>query len=263
MSLLIALRSEREISLLRDANRIVADVLAALADEVKPGITTGELDRRAEAMIRAAGAIPSFLGYNGYPNATCISVEEVIVHGIPGDRLLKEGEIVSIDVGTRYMGYMGDAALSVPCGVVDEERRRLLAATEQALANAISVARAGNYLEEVSRAVQETSEAAGFSVVRAFVGHGIGTAMHEEPQIPNFVSGDRGPLLRAGMVLAIEPMVNAGVTDVKVMDDGWTAVTADGRPSAHFEHSIVVGEDSAEVLSSTPKRRWGQCPDKQ
>ena len=255
---MIALRTEREIAILREANQIVADVLATLAEKVVPGITTGELDALAESLIRERGAVPSFLGYRGYPKSTCISVDEVIIHGIPGKRRIKEGQIVGIDVGALYKGYHGDAAVTVPCGEVDDERQRLLRTTDLALARAIRSARAGNYLQDVSREIQETAEAEGFSVVRVFVGHGIGTEMHEDPQIPNMVTGDRGPKLRSGMVLAIEPMVNAGVHDVRVLDDGWTAVTADGRPSAHFEHSVVVREREAEVLSLTPRRAWGQ-----
>ncbi len=254
---MIALRTEREIDTLREANQIVAEVLVTLADMVEPGITTGAMDAAALKLIRQMGGEPAFLGYHKYPKSTCISVDEVIVHGIPGKRKLKEGEIVSIDVGVIYKGYVGDAALTVPCGKVDRERRRLMETTDRSLARAIEAARAGNRLEDISRAVQETCETEGFSVVKCFVGHGIGTRMHEEPQIPNYVTGDPGPVLRPGMVLAIEPMVNAGTDDVRVLKDGWTAVTADGRPSAHFEHSIVIRDGEAEVLSATPKRVWG------
>ncbi|MGI6461601.1 MAG: type I methionyl aminopeptidase [Candidatus Hydrogenedentales bacterium] len=255
---MIALRDENEIATLREANRIVADTLVTLADHVRPGVTTQELDTLAEECIRGAGARPSFLGYRGYPNSTCISVEEVIVHGIPGERTLREGQIVSIDVGAQYRGYHGDAALTVGCGPVDDLRQRLMDATDRALAAGVQAARAGNYLVDISRAVQRVCEQAGFSVVRDFVGHGIGRQMHEEPQVPNFDTGARGPLLRAGMVLAIEPMVNAGQADVKVLRDGWTAVTVDGKPSAHFEHSIVVRDGAPEILSATPRLIWGQ-----
>jgi methionyl aminopeptidase len=255
----IALRTEREIDILREANQIVAEVLATLADAVRPGVTTGELDEMGEALIRQKDATPSFLGYRGYPKATCISVDDVIVHGIPGPRRIEEGEIVSIDVGALYKGYHGDAALTVPCGRTDALRERLVQVTDQALGAAIAVARSGVYLQEVSRAIQETCERQGFSVVRVFVGHGIGRQMHEDPQIPNFVTGDRGPKLKPGMVLAIEPMVNAGGPDVRVLKDMWTAVTADGKPSAHFEHSIVVREKNAEILSLTPRRAWGKA----
>lgn len=256
---MITCRSEKEIDILREANQSVAEVLVTLAGMVEPGISTGDLDVEAEKLIRAMGGEPSFLGYHGYPKSTCISVDEVIVHGIPGKRKLKDGEIVSMDVGVFYRGYHGDAAVTVPCGTVDAKRRHLMETTDLALSRAIAAARAGNYLEDISRAVQETSEAAGFSIVRDFVGHGIGTQMHEEPQIPNFVvPGSRGPKLRAGMVLAIEPMVNTGSPEVKVLGDGWTAVTADGKPSAHFEHSIVVRESGGEILSATPKLVWGK-----
>ena len=251
-------RSKKEIGLLREANAIVADVLAELAERVAPGITTGELEAAAARLIRKSGAKPAFLGYHDYPACTCISVEEVVVHGIPGERVIREGEIVSIDVGVEWKGYFGDAALTVPCGEVDVLRKRLMATTDRALARGIAAACAGNHLSEVSRAVEDTCVDAGFQVVRVFVGHGIGTKMHEAPQIPNFVTSDRGPVLRSGMVLAIEPMVNAGTADVRILADGWTAVTQDGRPSAHFEHSVVVRERSAEILSLTPRMRWGQ-----
>jgi methionyl aminopeptidase len=256
---MIAIRTERELALLRVANRIVAEVLCALADRVEPGITTAELDAIAEKMIRAEGAEPSFLGYQGFPASTCISVDEEIIHGIPGPRRLKEGEICSLDVGVKYKGYFGDAALSVPVGEVDDERQRLLDTTDRALANAIAAARAGNTVDDIGRAVEEIVKPEGFAIVRNFVGHGIGTEMHAEPQVPNFSTGRRGPKLKPGMVLAIEPMINAGTEDVKMRSDGWTAYTADGRPSAHFEHSIVVREGDAEILSvsAAANRRWG------
>ncbi|MCP4645914.1 MAG: type I methionyl aminopeptidase [bacterium] len=254
----MAIRTEDEIGTLRIANRIVAKTLAMLAGMVKPGVTTAELDAAGEALIREEGATPSFLGYHGYPNATCISVDEVIVHGIPGARKLKEGEIVSIDVGAYYGGFHGDAAVTIPCGEVDDVRQRLMVATNQALARGIEAAREGNPLEAVSRAIQGEAEGAGFSVVRSFVGHGIGAEMHEPPQVPNFATGSPGPELREGMVLAIEPMVNVGTFKTKVLRDGWTAVTADRKPSAHFEHSVVVRKDRAEILSVTPELAWGR-----
>lgn len=251
-------RTEEEISILREANQIVSTVLKTLSERVAPGVATIELDAIAEDIIRSRGAVPSFLGYHGYPNSTCISVDEVIVHGIPGDRKLNEGEIVSMDVGAHYKGYHGDAAITVPVGEADELRKRLMDTTNLALARGIQQARVGNHLEDVSRAIQEACEQDGFTIVRNFVGHAIGTEMHEEPQIPNFVTGQRGPLLREGMVLAIEPMINAGSADVKLLDDGWTAVTEDGQPSAHFEHSIVVRPDGGEILSSHPDLVWGR-----
>lgn len=257
---MIAIRTTREIDLLRKADCIVADVLNMLADNIEPGISTGELDKMAEEMIRTAGGEPSFLNFQGFPASTCISIDEVIVHGIPGTRRLKEGEICSVDVGVKYKGYYGDAALSVACGQLDEERTRLMQVTDRALANGMDAARAGNYLEDISRAVEETVDGEGFSIVRCFVGHGIGTEMHEDPQIPNFVTGSRGPKLKAGMVFAIEPMINAGTHEVTVADDGWTASTADGRPSAHFEHSIVIRDGNPEILSVSPhsSRSWGE-----
>ncbi len=254
---MIALRNEKEISLLRKANEITAEVLVTLAAMVEPGIATKELDAAAARIIKKAGGTPAFLGYRDYPACTCISVDEEIVHGIPGDRKLQEGQIVSIDVGVKWKGYYGDAALTVACGEVDDVRRRLMETTDRALAAGIAAACAGNYLCDVSRAIQRCCESQGFSVVRTFVGHGIGTRLHEEPQIPNYDVGSRGPMLRTGMVLAIEPMVNAGVYDVRILGDGWTAVTADGKPSAHFEHSVVVRDHGAEILSLSPKRVWG------
>ncbi len=256
---MIAIRSEREIDLLRRANQIVAEVHVALDAMVRPGITTRELDAVAEEIILASGGTPAFKGYRGYPAATCVSIEEVVVHGIPGDRKVKRGEIVSIDVGVCYKGYYGDAARSVACGPTDKKRKRLLETTDLALSRAIRAARAGNYLRDIGRAVERTCRAERFSVVRDFVGHGIGTEMHEEPQIANFDTGDRGPRLRTGMVLAIEPMVNMGTERVKVLRDRWTAVTADGKPSAHFEHSVVVREDGGEILSASDACVWGQC----
>jgi len=251
-------KQEDQIATLREANQIVAEVLVTLRDMVKPGITTEELDAVADNIIRERGGKPAFLGYHGFPKSTCISVDEVIVHGIPGSRALKEGELVSIDCGVIYEGFVGDAAITIPCGKVDELRQRLMDVTDLALSRAIKAAKSGNYLEAIGKAVQDTCEPAGFAVVREFVGHGIGASMHEEPQIPNFVTGNRGPKLREGMVLAIEPMVNAGTHKVKVLKDGWTAVTADRKPSAHFEHSIVVRDNGGEILSATPRFIWGQ-----
>lgn len=258
---MIAIRSEREIEILRQANQIVAEVLATLAGMVKPGVTTKELDAVAEEMIRLRGGLPAFKGYHGYPAATCLSVDEVVVHGIPNERPLRKGQIVSMDVGVYYKGYYGDAAVTVPCGAIDPQRKRLLDTTDVALSRAIKAARSGHYLSEISRVVERTCKKEKFSVVRAYVGHGIGTEMHEEPQVPNFDTGHRGPVLKSGMVIALEPMVNMGTHRVKVLADGWTAVTADGEPSAHFEHSVVVREGGGEVLSATSKYVWGRRED--
>ncbi len=258
---MIAIRSEREIDVLREANQIVAHVHAALIDLVKPGITTQALDAAAEAIILDSGAKPAFKGYHGYPAATCISIDEVVVHGIPGSQVLREGQIVSIDVGTSYRGYYGDAAVSLPCGELDSERQRLMDATDLALSRGIRAAKTGGHLGDIGRAVEAVCKKERLGVVRAFVGHGIGTEMHEEPQVPNFDTGKRGPRLKAGMVLAIEPMVTLGTHRVQVLEDGWTAVTADKKPSAHFEHSVVVRKDGGEILSATDKYVWGQRTD--
>ena len=254
---MIAIRSEREISLLRDANRIVAEVHALLAKALKPGITTRELDEKAEAYIRKQGGTPAFKGYRGFPAATCISIDREIVHGIPGGRALRNGQIVSIDVGVCYRGYYGDAAVTWPCGTIDDEKRQLLLTTDYALAQGIAAARAGNHLHDIGRAIEAPCLSAGYGVVRDFVGHGIGTSMHEKPEVPNFDTGNKGPVLKEGMVLAIEPMVNLGTHQVRVLEDGWTAVTADGKASAHFEHSVVVRKDGGEVLSSSEVCVWG------
>lgn len=258
---MIAIRTEREIALLREANQIVARVHETLIGMIKPGVMTRELDAAAEEIIRVHGGEPSFKGYRGYPASTCISVDEVIVHGIPGSQVLRAGQIVSMDVGVRYRGYFGDAAVSVGCGKLDSERERLLDRTDLALSRAIQVSKAGGYLNDIGRAVEKVCKEARLGVVRDFVGHGIGTEMHEEPQIPNFDAGRRGPRLREGMVLAIEPMVNLGTHKARVLKDGWTAVTADGLPSAHFEHSVVVRESGGEILSLSKKFQWGQRPD--
>jgi methionyl aminopeptidase len=254
---MIAIRSEREINILREANQIVALVHEHLAGMITPGISTRELDKEAERVILANGGIPSFKGYRGYPAATCISVEQEVVHGIPGVRKLVNGDIVSIDIGVLYKGYYGDAAWSVQCGTTDAERQRLLNTTNLALSRAIRAARAGNFLQDIGIAIEQTCKKESYGVVKEFVGHGIGTEMHEDPQVLNFDTGERGVLLREGMVLAIEPMVNMGTHKVKVLRDGWTAVTLDGKPSVHFEHSIVVRPDGGEILSLTDFCSWG------
>lgn len=255
---MIAIRNEREIDLLRQANQIVAEVHARLAPLVQPGVVTRDLDAEAEEIIRGMGGTPAFLGYHGFPASTCISVDEVVVHGIPGDRVLRAGELVSIDVGVCYKGYYGDAAVTHACGPIDDERLGLMRTTERALAAAIAAAKEGGFVRDIGRAVERVCKPAGYGIVRDYVGHGIGVQMHEPPQIPNYDSGARGPRLRSGMVLAIEPMVNLGTHKAVVRDDGWTVVTADGRPSAHFEHSVVVREDGGEILSAHPAFVWGR-----
>lgn len=251
---MIVIRSAEELSILREANRIVARILGELAEIIEPGVSTETLDDKAERMIREAGGKPAFKGYRGYPKAICASINEQVVHGIPApDVVLKENDIISIDVGITYKGYVGDTAATYPVGEISDEKQRLIRVTRESLHEGIKQARAGMRLSDISHAVQSHVEKGGFSVVRDFVGHGIGQKMHEEPQIPNFGKPNMGPRLEPGMVLAIEPMVNAGAYDVVVLEDRWTAVTKDGKPSAHFEHSIVVTEGEAEILSQLPE----------
>jgi methionyl aminopeptidase len=243
------MKSDREIEILRESDRIVARVLQHLRNMVKPGVTGHDLDQTAEHMIRKMGGIPAFKGYRGYPASVCVSINEQVVHGIPDSRGFAEGDIVSLDLGAVYKGYVGDAAITVPVGVVDDESKRLLAVTERALMEGIDQAREGNRLFDISYAIQSYVEKNGFSVVRDFTGHGIGRQMHEDPQIPNFGTPGTGDRLKAGMVFALEPMVNAGDWRVKVLSDGWTVVTADGKRSAHFEHSIAITEGEPIILS--------------
>jgi methionyl aminopeptidase len=251
---MISLKSPHEIEVMRAANLIVAEVLAELREHVRPGVTTAELDRVAEEFTRRRGAVPAFKGYevNGrvFPRSVCVSINEEVVHGIPSEkRVLQEGDIVSMDFGVCYQGLYGDAAITVAVGEADPASQRLMQATREALWAGIEQVRVGRRLGDVSAAIQERVERDGFSVVREFVGHGIGRHLHEEPQVPNFGEPDRGVRLRAGMVLAIEPMVNAGGPAVIIKPDGWTAVTKDGSRSAHFEHSIAVTEQGPYVLS--------------
>lgn len=247
---MIALRSQREIAKLRAANLMVAQVLQLVKKSVAPGVTTAALDKIAEAEILKQGARPAFKGYAGFPATLCTSINHEIVHGIPSKkRKLKEGDIISIDVGVCLDGYYGDAAITVPVGVVSKASRHLLQVTEESLNIAIACAVAGEKLYTVSHSVQKHAEANGFSVVRDFVGHGIGTELHEPPQIPNYGKSGTGLTLKSGMVLAIEPMVNMGSYGVQVLDDGWTAVTIDHKLSAHFEHTIAITDDGPKILS--------------
>jgi len=234
---------------MRQANRIVAEVLEEIKKLVAPGITTLELDRAAEKGCRARGAEPAFKGYRGYPFSLCTSVNEQVVHGFPSERKLVEGDIISLDFGVLYDGYYGDSAVTLPVSSVSEEAQHLVRTTEECLLRAIDNCRPGGRLHDISAAVQEHAESQGFSVVRYFVGHGIGRSLHEKPQVPNFGEPGTGVVLKPGMVLAIEPMVNAGTHDVRILEDGWTAVTADGALSAHFEHSVAILPDGCEVLS--------------
>jgi len=245
----IIIKSPREIEHLKRSNAIVASVFEELKRVIEPGITTQELDQVTEKIIHSKGAIPAFKGYRGFPASLCVSINEEVVHGIPGQRKVKEGDIVSLDVGVNLNGYFGDGAITLPVGKVDQDARRLLEVTERALYVGIEKAKAGNRLFDISYAIQTWVEGHGFSVVRDYVGHGIGRDLHEEPQIPNFGTPHQGPRLEKGMVLALEPMVNEGTYDVKILPDGWTVVTTDGKRSAHFEHSIAITEEGAEILS--------------
>lgn len=246
---MITLKTARELDCMRDAGRIVAKTLQEMEKAVAPDVTTKELDSKAEDFIRAQGAEPSFKGYNGYPASICASVNEQVVHGIPGIRQLKNGDIISIDVGAYVKGYHGDAAITLPVGDVDEELVRLLDVTRRSLELGIDQSRKGNRLFDISHTIQTYVESNGFSVVRQYVGHGIGKDMHEEPQIPNFGPAGRGPRLQPGMTLAIEPMVNVGTFEVETKEDHWTVVTKDAKPSAHFEHTIAVTDRGPEILT--------------
>jgi len=234
---------------MRVAGRIVAEILAQLETRIKPGITTAELDALAERECLRRGAKPAFKGYGGFPYAICASPNDRVVHGFPDRRPLTEGEILSIDFGVIYQGYYGDAAITVPVGAIDAATASLIEATRGALAAAIARAVPGGRLSDISHAVQAWVEPRGFSVVREFVGHGIGRQLHEAPQLPNFGPPGQGPRLKPGMTLAIEPMINAGVPGVKILEDGWTAVTQDGKRSAHFEHTVAITESGPEILT--------------
>jgi len=246
---MIELKNANQLDRMRKAGRIVAETLALMRELAKPGITTLELDRKAEEYIRAQGATPAFKGYNGFPATLCTSVNEQVVHGIPSLRYLESGDIISIDCGALIDGYFGDAAVTLQIGEVGEDLQKLLRVTEESLMLGIAQAKLGNRLYDVSYAVQTHVEANGFSVVRDYVGHGIGRAMHEDPQIPNFGKPGRGPRLEVGMALAIEPMVNMGTYEVQTLKDHWTVVTKDSRPSAHFEHTVAITENGPEILT--------------
>ena len=246
---MIFLKSPEEIEKMARAGRIVAEVLESLRHMVKTGVTTVELEEFADERIRALGGIPAFKGYRGYPASLCTSVNEQVVHGIPSARRLKDGDIISIDLGVLLEGFFGDAAITVPVGVIDREAANLTRITEEALYLGIDKAVEGNRLFDISGAIQGHIERNGFSVVRLFVGHGIGRELHEEPQVPNYGTPGQGPRLKRGMALAIEPMVNAGTHEVRILDDGWTAVTADGKKSAHFEHTVVVTAGKPRILT--------------
>jgi methionyl aminopeptidase len=254
----IVCRSAAELERMQEAGRLVGEVLTALAAVVAPGITTAELDAIAEKKIVSAGGTPAFKGYHGYPATICSSINEEVIHGIPSGRVLVEGDVVSIDVGASLNGFFGDSAITLPVGRISEEAATLLRVTEESLYKAIACVRPGGRVSDIGHAVQQHVEAYGFSVVREFVGHGIGQKMHEEPQVPNYGDPGRGPRLAEGMVLAIEPMVNAGKPAVKVLADGWTAVTKDKRLSAHFEHTVAVTAGEPWILTARPSTGSGR-----
>lgn len=248
---MISIKSSREIALMREAGKIVAKAHRAVKAMVAPGISTAEIDHVVDTIIREHGATPSFKGYNGFPGSACTSINEEVVHGIPSKkRHLKNGDIFKVDIGANYKGYHGDSAWTYSVGTIDATKQALLETTEKALYEGLKHAKAGNRLSDISHAIQTYAEAQGFSVVREFVGHGIGRTLHEAPQIPNYGLPGRGILLKKGMTLAIEPMINIGSKSVRVLPDNWTAVTVDGKASAHYEHTILITDDACELLTA-------------
>ena len=250
---MITLKSNREIELMRRAGKITAAARAVARDMVKPGVTTHQIDKAVFEFIKSQGATPSFLNYNGYPASVCVSVNDEIIHGIPGKRVLREGDIVSVDVGAYIGGFHGDCAGTYPCGEVSEEAMRLIRVTQQSFFEGIKYAREGYHIKDISHAVQTYVEAQGFSVVREYVGHGIGRQMHEAPEVPNFGEPGHGPRLLRGMTIAVEPMVNAGSASIIQMKDGWTVKTADGKNAAHYENTILITDGEPEILTD-PER---------
>lgn len=246
---IICIKNSRELKLMKEACIISARALEVAGKAVAPGVTTAEIDREVRKFIESQGAKPSFLGYGGFPGSACISVNGTVIHGIPGNLVIKEGDIVSVDVGAYLNGFHGDNAATFPAGKISPEAQRLIDTTRESLYEGINAAQAGNRIGDISSAVQRYVEARGYSVVRQFVGHGVGANLHEDPSVPNYGTPGRGPRLLPGMTLAIEPMVNAGTPDVKVLEDGWTIVTADGKLSAHFEHTIAITPDGPVILT--------------
>ena len=249
MGFVIVLKTKEEIEIMRRAGQVVSQTLDMVGEKIEAGMTTGQLDQLVEEFIRAQDAIPGFKNYRGFPASACISIDDEVVHGIPGNRVIKEGDIVSVDVGSIVDGFYGDSARTFAVGEVSTEKADLMSNTHKCLQVAIDKAQKGNKLGQISAAIQEMAETEGYGVVRALVGHGIGRNMHEDPQVPNFGSVDSGPVLESGMVLAIEPMINLGTHKVYTKPDGWTFVTADGAPSAHFEHTVAITDDGPDILS--------------
>ena len=248
---MITIKNGRELESMRQACKITAAARALAGEMVRPGVTTKEIDKAVHDFIVAQGAKPSFLGYNGYPASACISVNSTVIHGIPGGYVLKEGDIVSVDVGAYYEGFHGDCAATFACGAISTEAQKLIDVTRQSFFEGIQKAKKGNRVQDISHAIQTYVESNGFAIVRSFVGHGVGRQLHEEPEVPNFGNPGRGPRLLPGMTLAIEPMVNAGVADVRILKDGWTVVTTDGKLSAHYENTVLITDGEPEILTVT------------
>ena len=246
---MIAIKNDRELGFMRQACKITAAARALAGEMVRPGVTTKQIDTAVHDFIVAQGARPSFLGYHGYPASACISVNNTVIHGIPGDYVLKEGDIVSVDVGAYYKGFHGDCAATFPCGKISEEAQRLIDVTRESFFEGIKYAKRGHRVSDISHAVQKHVESNGFSVVRSFVGHGVGAQLHEEPEVPNYGAPGRGPRLLPGMTLAIEPMVNVGTHEVRILKDKWTTVTADGKLSAHYENTVLITDGEPEILT--------------
>ena len=248
---MIAIKNERELASMRQACKITAAARALAGEMVRPGVSTKEIDKAVYEYIVAQGAKPSFLGYHGFPDSTCISVNSTVIHGIPGGYILKEGDIVSVDVGAYYKGFHGDCAATFPCGQISAEAQKLIDVTKQSFFEGIRFATRGHRVSDISHAIQTYVESNGFSIVRSFVGHGVGRQLHEEPEVPNFGNPGRGPRLLPGMTLAVEPMVNAGTHEVRVLKDGWTVLTADGKLSAHYENTVLITDGEPEILTVT------------
>ena len=248
---MIALKNERELALMRQACKITAAARALAGEMVRPGVTTKQIDKAVREFIVSQGAKPSFLNYHGYPGSACVSVNDTVIHGIPGGYVLKEGDIVSVDVGALYKGFHGDCAATFPCGAISAQAQKLIDVTKQSFYEGIRFARRGHRVSDISHAIQTYVESNGFSVVRSFVGHGVGAQLHEEPEVPNFGAAGRGPRMLPGMTLAIEPMVNEGGYEVRVLKDGWTVKTTDGKLSAHYENTVLITDGEPEILTVT------------
>lgn len=249
---MIIVKTSREILIMKEAGKISSSALKLAGEAVEPGVSTYEIDKLVEKYIKSQGATPSFLGYNGFPASTCISINNTVIHGIPRkDCIIKKGDIVSIDIGACFNGFHGDNAWTFPCGDISKEAQNLLDTTKESLYEGIKRARVGNRVGDISNAVQTYAESRGYAVVRQFVGHGVGASLHEDPSVPNFGRAGKGPRLCAGMTIAIEPMINVGSSEVKVLDDDWTTVTVDGKLSAHFEHSVAITNDGPIILTDS------------